>query len=553
MKKIYIIVIFFVLAILAGSYTYYQNVQKNIPSNIVKSNETILKVDTIRFTFKSGCMIGKSLNSIYSAKLFNNEDYIDEAIEYAQASLAFAEINYTEDKELLKYITPKIENILFILENKRLNINNKELEKLKLITEEINNYTSNREKDIWTDVQKNYINFRTDEVEKTNLFKTIILVTILLLVVSILFILFRKKAEKRQKSLIQKLDYAADEALAGYWEWHIDTNYLYLSKGWKKFLGYEDDELENNFETFNTLLHPEDVEPTINIVNRYLETKEGVYKAKFRLKHKDGTYKWISAVGGLSEGDRNIFFGFHIDIDDLTTTKQTLMAQSKSAMMGEMVGAIAHQIKQPISVISMIATNQLASVELQEKITDEMIVSDANENLNQVLYLGETIDTFKNFLKPDSYKTKTKVERLIDSSLSILDKSLKNNNIQVIKHFSNTKEILVYSSELMQVFINLINNSKDAFKTNDVENRIINITTIEKDENVVVKIEDTAGGIPSDKINNIFDAYFTTKSDEEGTGLGLYIVKTIIEEHYNGSIEVQNTQNGVLFKIVLPV
>jgi len=104
----------------------------------------------------------------------------------------------------------------------------------------------------------------------------------------------------------------------------------------------------------------------------------------------------------------------------------------------------------------------------------------------------------------------------------------------------------------MQVFINIINNSKDAFKINNIENREIKIKTEQKDNNVVITIADTAGGIPADKIDNIFKPYFTTKSEYNGTGLGLYIVKTIIEEHYNGSIKATNIDNGALFTISIP-
>lgn len=388
-----------------------------------------------------------------------------------------------------------------------------------------------------------------------------ILAFLLIIVLIILYYIRSKdllitKSELNQKieqvdNLHKRLFLAADEALAGYWEWHLDTDYLFLSKGWKKYLGYEEHELKNNFETFQSVMHPEDFEPTMKIVNDYINNKTKSYSAKFRLKHKNGEYKWTSAIGVISKKDTNIFFGFHIDIDDLTTTKEMLMAQSKAAMMGDMIGLIAHQFKQPLSVISLISSNQVVSLELEKQITNEMIRSDSKEILEQVNYLNETINTFRNFLKPTQEKREANINDIIDSSLNIVEKSLQNNDIKVIKRYDSLTKINVNYSELMQVFINIFNNAKDAFKDNHIQDGVIEITTYVDNLYVVVEIEDNAGGIDETHIEKIFEAYFTTKANEGGTGLGLYIVKTIIEEHYQGSIAVKNTEKGAKFSILI--
>lgn len=310
--------------------------------------------------------------------------------------------------------------------------------------------------------------------------------------------------EKEIDKLYSRLFLAADTALAGYWEWHLSTDYLYLSKGWKEFLGYNENELKNNYETFISTLHPDDIESTLNIVNNYIKHKKGIYKANFRLKHKDGSYKWVTAIGSMSNSDDNIFFGFHIDIDDLTTTKQTLVAQSKSAMMGEMIGLISHQFKQPLNIISITTSNQLVSLDFEDNIPNKTIRDDANEILKQISYLTETIDTFKNFLKPNNKKSLLCIESVIDSALSIINKNLINNNIKIIKKFSNTKELNIYSDEIIQVFINILNNSKDDFIINDIKNRVITIETSTKNDKIIIDIEDTAGGIDINKIDNIF-------------------------------------------------
>lgn len=236
---------------------------------------------------------------------------------------------------------------------------------------------------------------------------------------------------------------------------------------------------------------------------------------------------------------------------ELKDKKELLIVQSKTAMMGEMIGLIAHQFKQPLSMISMLSSNHIASVELGEVLKDEEIKNDANETIKQIQYLSNTIDTFRDFLKPDNQKIEVNIEDVIENSLVILNKSLLNNDIELIKQYNSNYKIKVIHSELMQVFINILNNAKEAFKINNIKNRQITIRTYDKNENVIVEIVDNAGGIQPNKIDTIFDAYFTTKEEFQGTGLGLYIVKTIIEEHLNGSIEVENVDDGIIFKVTI--
>lgn len=563
MKKLYIISFVSFALILSLVGLYYKSLQQKIPENIVQSTETIMNVDKIRFTFKIGSLTKRSLATYLLALKEKDNDKVDESLEYLEAAIGFTTIKYTKDQTTLDVVIPRLESSIALISRKQLNISSEELNIVIRNNSEINDFVEERERLIWKGLQKDYINFRTDEVEKSNIQKTLSLIIVLTTILIVVLFLIRhfEKGKLSKEINVMNDEYsqlekrfilAADKALAGYWEWDLDSNYLYLSKGWKRFLGYEDSELENNFKTFESLLHADDLEITMNMVNQHIEGKSKIYNTKFRLKHKDGSYKWISAIGTF-DSTAKIFFGFHIDIDDLTTTKETLIAQSKSAIMGEMIGLIAHQLKQPLSVISMTASNQLASISLEEEITNNMLEKDAHEVLKQILHLSETIDTFKDFLKLEGKRINTTIESILESSLNIMEKSLINNDIEIIKDFKDTAEIKVFGSELMQVFINLINNAKDAFKINNIDKRVIILSTFQKENNVIVTIEDTAGGIPLDKIDNIFDAYFTTKEQEGGSGLGLYIVKTILEEHLNASIDVSNTNEGVKFTIAIPI
>lgn len=554
MKKLYLGGIAAASLIFGSSYFYYKSLNQDTPLQIAKSTETIINVDKIRFTFKIASL-SKSAKSAYLLALKLQEDEkVNEAVEFYDAAIGFALIKYTKDDQLLNYVIPKIEANIDIIESHRLDITEKELQQLVKNSNDINFFVENKEKEIWSNIQKNYIEFRTNEVEKINLYKVLFSTVGLSLIIILLLYLNRRYLKKDNKKLSKKLEYAADEALAGYWEWHLNSNYLYLSKGWKKFLGYEEDELEEHIDTFKSLLHPDDMESTFNTVDSFINNKIDKFEVRLRIKAKNGEYKWVSSVGSIiidKEKNEKIFFGFNLDINDLVTTKEMLIARSKAAMLGEMISLISHQFKQPLNIISLIASNQILKLSLGNSLEKKSLEKDANESINQVKYLTDTIDTFKNFLKPDKKKSSVYIEDIIKNSIMIVNKNITNHNIEIIKEFSNTPKIDINSSEFMQVIINLINNSKDAFEINRIKNRKIWLRTYEKEKKLFIEIEDTAGGIAEDKIGKIFDAYYTTKDQLDGTGLGLYIVKIIVEENLKGKISVQNTHSGVKFILKL--
>jgi signal transduction histidine kinase len=228
-----------------------------------------------------------------------------------------------------------------------------------------------------------------------------------------------------------------------------------------------------------------------------------------------------------------------------------MIAQSRHAAMGEMISMIAHQWRQPLSIISMGANNILADIELDILDTDTLEAG-AKDIIAQTQELSKTIDDFKNFFKPIKNIEEVTVEDIMEETLRVIGKSLENNNIKIITNFDTKQTIQTYSRELMQVFINIINNAKEALVYNNIANKQITITTINKTKNIDIKICDNGTGIAFDVINKIFDPYFTTKDEHNGTGLGLYISKTIIEKHLLGSIKAYNIKNGACFEINIP-
>lgn len=248
-------------------------------------------------------------------------------------------------------------------------------------------------------------------------------------------------------------------------------------------------------------------------------------------------------------------------IIDITQLKQ-LESQAKLASMGEMLGNIAHQWRQPLSVISTAATAIPIKKEhgiLDDSELDQMC-SQINENAQ---YLSQTIDDFRNFIKGDTKPVKFDLKNDTDSFIKLVDSSIKKYNILLILDLEENINIKGYPNELIQCFINIFNNSRDAFVDNKVneDERYVFISQKTIDNKIKISFKDNAGGIPKNILPRIFEPYFTTKHQNKGTGLGLHMSYNLIVNHMNGSIDVYNEDfefrgkkyKGARFVITLPL
>ncbi len=218
------------------------------------------------------------------------------------------------------------------------------------------------------------------------------------------------------------------------------------------------------------------------------------------------------------------------------------------AQMGEMISMIAHQWRQPISAISMDANNMTLDIAL-DNLDNDTAEKYANSINEQTQHLSKTIDDFRNFYKPNKKVVVVKLEEVISKSLNIIKASLINDNIKIIEEYNSKEDIELYDNELIQVILNILKNAKDNFKEKQTKNPYIKIIT----ENRKISIYDNGGGIPEDIVKKIFDPYFSTKNEKNGTGLGLYMSKMIVEEHHKGKLSVQNTDGGVCFMVELEI
>ena len=237
--------------------------------------------------------------------------------------------------------------------------------------------------------------------------------------------------------------------------------------------------------------------------------------------------------------------------EELKAKEAVLAQQSKMAAMGEMLDSIAHQWKQPISVIYMYIQKLEMDVE-SNTITTEKLTEVIDISKEQIEHLTNTINEFRTFFRPNTNIEQISLESLIKSSLVLVHDDLYKNSIKTEIKGDKFASIKVNANEFKHVIINIVNNAKDAFIENKIDtlNRKIIFNIQQKDNKVIFSIEDNAGGIPKNIINKIFQPHFTTKEDGKGTGIGLYMTKQIIDK-MGASIEVENIINGACFKIFI--
>ncbi len=223
-----------------------------------------------------------------------------------------------------------------------------------------------------------------------------------------------------------------------------------------------------------------------------------------------------------------------------------LMQHSRLAQMGEMISMIAHQWRQPLAAIN--STCATISLKAQVNQLDSITAVKLSAKISQyVQHLSFTIDDFRGFFKSNKSKSRIDYSELITSTLNIIEDSIENKNIKIVKILNSENIFETYPNELKQVLLNLIKNAEDIL----IEKKIKNPKIIIKTEGDIVTISDNAGGVSENIIDKIFDPYFSTKTDKDGTGLGLYMSKTIVEDHCGGELTVYNNQEGAVFKIKL--
>lgn len=242
-----------------------------------------------------------------------------------------------------------------------------------------------------------------------------------------------------------------------------------------------------------------------------------------------------------------------LDLTEIKKNEKIVLEQSKLAAMGEMVSIIAHQWRQPLSAVGSIITTLKLKYNLK-RIDLNTYDEKLTQINNYVQYMSNTIDHFRDFLKTDNKKDFIKLDEVFTETYKLVKNNFDEEGISLEINIQEPLEkIYLCKNDLIQIILNILNNSKDAFGTNTVENPLIKINFSQNDSFQIIEIQDNAGGIPLANINKIFKPYYSTKEKKNGTGLGLYICKMIMEKYLNGDISVENIENGVKFSIKISI
>ena len=384
-----------------------------------------------------------------------------------------------------------------------------------------------------------------------------VVMTIFLLILSMLisrtlekrFLKYKKDLESQilenqdQKEILLK---AQEVARIGDWKLDLTTNKSVYSDEVIRIFGLnKQDKDKFGPEYLKSIMINEDKIFFDDLINNCINTgneQRCIYRV---IRPSDNEIVWVEGRGKLDK-EKLYIIG---TIQDITESKilelekqqreELFYQQSKMAAMGEMIGNIAHQWRQPLSVISTASTGL--------KIQKEMnILSDADffTTLTAIncsaQYLSDTIEDFRTFFNPSNNKVRIfNISDTFSKTLNLLNAQFTAKNIEIIQNIEK-REIFSIENELIQVLINILNNARDALLTIENQRRLIFIDTYFKDDILYIEIKDNAGGIKEEIIDRIFEPYFTTKHKAQGTGIGLYMSKEIIEKHLNGVLLVSN-------------
>ena len=283
---------------------------------------------------------------------------------------------------------------------------------------------------------------------------------------------------------------------------------------------------------------------------------EETYKAEIHNQDSHDKSYWLELRISPEYTIKNELIGYVVIARDISNQKliqqqqEQLLAQSRHAAMGEMISMIAHQWRQPLATITAITSHIALDIALGQD-NAETTQSKLQDIDNQVIHLSSTVEDFRDFFKPTKGIENTCITDLIEEALKLLGHKL-NPKISIVYTEKTNTCLALYKNELVQVLINILNNAYDALESTQPDQASIIIKEHVEDEHVIISIQDNAGGIKEDHLKHIFDPYFSTKT-KNGTGLGLYMSKTIVEDHQQGQLEAFNQDNGALFKLSIPL
>lgn len=382
------------------------------------------------------------------------------------------------------------------------------------------------------------------------------------------------------------------------WEyWRIqDDSFLYLSPSSMAVTGYSAQDFNADTNLLLAIVHPDDRELFRNHTHGR-DIHGQILPIEIRILHKNGDVRWISHVCQQVFSQDGIPWGWRASNQDVTERKrmeyelfeqtqeleeeiaeretaqanleelnhtleeridravaelrhkdQTLIQQSRLAAMGEMISNIAHQWRQPLNNIGLIIQNLELSCE-DGSFSQEELKRDIDKAMEIIMHMSRTIDDFRNFFREDKRKSIFHIGTTVRHALEFISAALASREIMIELEEDDDITAVGYQNEYAQVLLNILSNSREACIERNIAVPRIRIRITREQELSVVSIRDNCGGIPDDVMPKIFDPYFTTRSPDRGTGIGLYMSKMIIEQNMGGRLTARNTDDGVEFRI----
>lgn len=324
-----------------------------------------------------------------------------------------------------------------------------------------------------------------------------------------------------------------------------EATHIYIPITNKDELGDMARQINQNIEIIQVNLEQDSklIEDATRVVK---DLKQGKLNRRLIASGNSDQLNLLKAV--MNEMIDNLELRIQQEISERTKQEQLLIQQSKLAAMGNMIGNIAHQWRQPLGEINAV----LMIVQVRQHFGDltEAFLTEKIEECNHITaYMSNTISDFQNFFKPSKDKEIFEINDTCERAISIIQASLRYHSIELLFNATEEIKVLGYLNEFAQALLNILSNAKDVLIDRQIEMPFIHMSVKNGEKYTLIKIEDNGGGIAPEYLERIFEPYFTTKHAKQGTGIGLYMTKMIIENNMNGIVTVKNTEHGALFTI----
>jgi PAS domain S-box-containing protein len=412
----------------------------------------------------------------------------------------------------------------------------------------------------------------------------------------------RAKSENEERL---KLVLAGTEE--AFWDWDLLHDRIDFSNRWAEMVGFTHEELEPYGESWERLVHPDDLPAATKIINDHLEGRTSSLEAEYRVRTKSGTWRWIHDRGRVvkraPDGRPLRAAGTHTDItrrkivedllrertamlerevaerkqaqellaaqqDELEALNQSLqlrvdeavaelrqkdqilISQGRQAAMGEMIGNIAHQWRQPLNALAMLISN-IQYAQQENELTPSYLNESAATANRLIQKMSTTINDFRNFFTPGKEMVSFSAMEQVRQAVKLVEAACRSNNIAITIETEDDCILRGFPNEYSQVLLNLLGNAREAIVGTGAGGGRITVTVRKRDGMGVVTVRDNGGGIPETLLEKIFDPYFSTKS--MGTGIGLYMSKMIIERNMGGTLTARTIDDGSEFSVVTPL